>query len=204
MACRYRVQLVPKVSDICCYVLLEIGTYRRYIRCDATPDDLDGPGSHRRSHEKTDFLIKTFDPGILWDEFGIRSDIVVCFTQSWVLKVELTFSIPLNQPFTHGFPWADIHELLSPDLLHQLIKGVFKDHLVTWVCNYLFKTHGEAEALKIIEDIDHRCVFKLCFALHFKISFSCIVSQQYLRILVLDAFQMVETTISGLVMIPRL
>ena len=46
------------------------------------PDDLDGPGSHRRTHEKTDFLIKTFDPGILWDDFGIRHDIVVrsiCF-----------------------------------------------------------------------------------------------------------------------------
>ena len=42
------------------------------------PDDLDGPGSHCCSHEKTDFLIKKFDPGILWDEFGIKSDIVVC------------------------------------------------------------------------------------------------------------------------------
>ncbi len=43
------------------------------------PDDLDGPGSHRRTHEKTDFLIKAFDPGILWDDFGIRHDIVVRF-----------------------------------------------------------------------------------------------------------------------------
>ena len=35
------------------------------------PDDLDGPGSHHRTHEKTDTLIKKFDPGILWDDFGI-------------------------------------------------------------------------------------------------------------------------------------
>jgi len=46
-------------------------------RCDALPTDLDGPGSHCRSHEKTDFLIKNFDPGILWDNFGVRYDIVV-------------------------------------------------------------------------------------------------------------------------------
>lgn len=41
------------------------------------PDNLDGPGSRRRSHEKSDFLIQNFDPGILWDEFGIRDDVVV-------------------------------------------------------------------------------------------------------------------------------
>jgi len=60
------------------------------------------------------------------------------------------------KPFTHGFPRADIHELLAPDLLHQLIKGTFKDHLVTWVGDYLYQTHGEKVALEIIEDIDHR------------------------------------------------
>jgi hypothetical protein len=45
-------------------------------RCDARPTnlELDSPGSHRRLQEKTDFLI---DPGILWDEFGVRHDIVV-------------------------------------------------------------------------------------------------------------------------------
>jgi hypothetical protein len=43
------------------------------------PDDLDGSGSHRRTHEKTDFLIKDFDPDILWDDFRIWHDIVVRF-----------------------------------------------------------------------------------------------------------------------------
>ena len=50
----------------------------------------------------------------------------------------------------------DIHELLSPDLLHQLIKGVFQDHLIEWVLGYLHVTHGEKDALEIIEDIDRR------------------------------------------------
>ena len=48
--------------------------------------------------------------------------------------------------------------LLSPDLLDQLIKGTFKDHLVEWVNEYLHITHGEARALEIIQDIDRRCV----------------------------------------------
>ncbi|KAF8258996.1 hypothetical protein EI94DRAFT_1774037 [Lactarius quietus] len=91
-------------------------------KCDALPTDLNGPGSHRCSHEKTDLLIETYD----------------------------------SKPFTHSFPRADIHELLSPDLLHQLIKGVFKDHLVKWVLKYLHVEHGEKVTLEIIEDIDRR------------------------------------------------
>ncbi|KAI9439444.1 hypothetical protein BJY52DRAFT_1206931 [Lactarius psammicola] len=104
-------------------------------KCDALPTDLDGSGSHQRSHVKTDLLIKTFDPSVLWDDFGLRHNIV---------------------PFTYSFPRADIHELLAPDLLHQLIKGVFKDHLVEWVLEYLHLEHGEKRALEIIEDVDRR------------------------------------------------
>ncbi|KAH9178034.1 hypothetical protein EDB89DRAFT_2112020 [Lactarius sanguifluus] len=102
-------------------------------KCDALPTDLDGPGSHRHSQEKTDLLVKTFDWNILWDDFSFRHNIV---------------------PFTCSFPRTDIHELLALDLLHQLIKGVFKDHLVGWVLEYLHLTHREKAALEIIKDID--------------------------------------------------
>ncbi|KAF8073482.1 hypothetical protein FPV67DRAFT_1559904 [Lyophyllum atratum] len=106
-------------------------------KCEASPDNLDGnPGeTRRRRHERTDFIIKCFDPGTVWEDYGIRSDIV---------------------PFTHGFPCTDIQTLLSPDLLHQLIKGTFKDHLVTWVNEYLHVKYGETRALGIIHDIDRR------------------------------------------------
>ncbi len=66
--------------------------------------------------------------------------------------------ITLFQLFTHGFPHADIHQLIMPDILHQLIKGVFKDHLVIWVEEYLVLMHGKTHALWIIQDIDRRCV----------------------------------------------
>jgi len=60
------------------------------------------------------------------------------------------------QPFTNYFERADIYELIAPDLLHQVIKGTFKDHLVSWVEAYLEREHGTRQASKILDDIDRR------------------------------------------------
>ena len=68
------------------------------------------------------------------------------------------------QPLTSDYPCADIHELLTPDLLHQLIKGTFKDHLVDWITEYIrISAESEHEADRIIEEIDRRCVSCLSF-----------------------------------------
>jgi hypothetical protein len=65
--------------------------------------------------------------------------------------------LTMNQPFTLNFPRADIHELLSPDLLHQLIKGTFNDHLVEWVAQWAeLHTGSEAQAQKILDELDRR------------------------------------------------
>ncbi|KAG1763973.1 hypothetical protein EV702DRAFT_1182667 [Suillus placidus] len=88
-----------------------------------------------RKRVHTDTLIEECDHGKLWDEYGIIAQLV---------------------PFTNDYPRADIHELIAPDLLHQIIKGAFKDHLVAWVEKYLVATHGQAQADIILDDIDRR------------------------------------------------
>ncbi|KAG1734391.1 uncharacterized protein EDB91DRAFT_1238421 [Suillus paluster] len=59
-------------------------------------------------------------------------------------------------PFMNDFPHANIHELLAPDLLHQIIKGAFKDHLVEWVEKYLIRVHRKTQANIILDDIDRQ------------------------------------------------
>ncbi|KAJ6610445.1 hypothetical protein B0H10DRAFT_2166043 [Mycena sp. CBHHK59/15] len=129
--CQVVYGLGPYIADYLEQVWLTTIVQNWCPKCDVHPDHLDAEGTHFCSQFKTTL----FDPGILWDDFGIHSDVV---------------------PFTSHFPCADIHELLSSDLLHQVIKGTFKDHLVSWVNEYFYIEHGEKRALEIIQDLDHR------------------------------------------------
>ncbi|PSR76919.1 hypothetical protein PHLCEN_2v8143 [Hermanssonia centrifuga] len=89
----------------------------------------------RRCHEHTQALLDAFKLKTLWDDYGVVGDFL---------------------PFTADFPRADIHELLSPHLLHQVIKGTLKDHLVAWVEEYIMANHTGADVSAILADIDCR------------------------------------------------
>ncbi|KAF7370237.1 hypothetical protein MSAN_00654500 [Mycena sanguinolenta] len=126
--------LGPYIADYPEQVLLACVVQGWCPRCTASSTDLDGLGS-RRSQLHTEALFEALDHGQMWDDYGI---------------------IPGVLPFTWDFPRADIHELLLPDLLHQVIKGTFKDHLVAWVDEYLDNVHGKTEAKKTMADIDRQ------------------------------------------------
>ncbi|KAG1765633.1 hypothetical protein EDD22DRAFT_978677 [Suillus occidentalis] len=105
--------LGPYIADYPEQLVLGCVVQNWCAKCFAYPDNLDSGEGGLRSREVVDTLCDEVDAGVLWEEWGVISDVV----------------------------------LLAPDILHQVIKGAFKDHLVAWV-----KKHAKA----ILDDIDHR------------------------------------------------
>ncbi|KAI6140861.1 hypothetical protein BKA82DRAFT_4331812 [Pisolithus tinctorius] len=124
--------LVAYIADYEEQVLLSCIIWNWCPKCLAHQESLDDDALHHHC-EHADTVIKEFDFHKLWDMYGIVGDIV---------------------PFTNDFLHADIYGMHSPDILHQLIKGGFKDHLVDWVKRYLIHIHGKTQAEKVLDEID--------------------------------------------------
>lgn len=141
------------------FVFLSI-SFRRWqsdaavIRCTARPDNLD-VNATRRTQTFSDGLVQVFDRKKLWHDYGIDNNIIV---RPYLRVSHRPFLTNDYQPFTSDFPRGDIYEMISPDILHQLIKGTFKDHLVAWICEYILLRYGERQSSIILDDIDRRYV----------------------------------------------
>ncbi|KAJ3563932.1 hypothetical protein NP233_g8618 [Leucocoprinus birnbaumii] len=89
-----------------------------------------------RSLEHTVQALETYELAKLWKEYGLIGDVI---------------------PFAEDFPCANIYELITPDILRQLVKGTFKDHLVTWVEEYITRHNPDGRNTeKILDDINQR------------------------------------------------
>ncbi|KAJ3483015.1 hypothetical protein NLI96_g6598 [Meripilus lineatus] len=130
-------ELGPFIADYPEQVLLAGIVQGWCPKCLASNKTLDNIGPPR-FRALTEELCGIHTEQQLWDAFGIVGPI---------------------KPFITEFPRADIHELISPDILHQLIKGTFKDHIVSWVEGYIKAAHPPAEAQWIMDDIDRREAF---------------------------------------------
>ncbi|KIK80717.1 hypothetical protein PAXRUDRAFT_15634 [Paxillus rubicundulus Ve08.2h10] len=126
----------PYIADYPEQVLLSSIIQSWCGRCVATPKNLNDPdGGAPQTQMLTDALVEELSPGVMWDEWGVDGNV---------------------KPFTNNFPRVDIYELLTPNILHQLVKGTFKDHLAEWVGKYLDHHHGKSRAKEILADIDRR------------------------------------------------
>ncbi|KAG2039892.1 hypothetical protein BDR03DRAFT_932956 [Suillus americanus] len=133
--------LGPYIADYEEQVLLACIVRRWCAKCLSHSKALDETNL-LRSRIHVDALIEECDFDTLWAEYGVIAVLV---------------------PFTNDFPRADIHEFLTPDLLHQIIKRSFKDHLVEWVERYLLQEHGKTRANIILDDIDRRAFLDFCY-----------------------------------------
>jgi hypothetical protein len=138
------------------FIQQSLSTYSQIelLRCFAPNHDLSSI-NESRFRKITELLMRNFDDDVLWDVLGFDSGVTVCLICDLCIY---EIFISARQPYTSQFSRAHIYEPLSHDILHQFIKGTFKNHLVTWIEDYLKLTHPANGAKRIVNDIDMRYV----------------------------------------------
>ena len=137
-----------------------------YIRCDAKPTDLDGPGSHRRSHEKTDLLIKSYDTKVLWDDFGVRHNIVVCITPLLTPSSNKAFN-SLSHILSHAQTFTNCSPLIS---FISWSKGFSRTTSLNGSWNIYMWHMGRRMPWRLLRTLIAGMIFFiLCFVTHKKI-----------------------------------
>ena len=65
------------VSEVRNSIFGLIASFSFCIRCSANPEDLDGELT-RRTRQHSDAIVEELELGVLWHEYGLVGDIVVC------------------------------------------------------------------------------------------------------------------------------
>ena len=121
LAGRYHSRVVSQVSFLCLLTLFNDPD----IRCDAMPHNLDDPNAQCRFHEKTDYVFKYFDPSILWEDYGIWCDVMVCilllaliFTDTKCYSLTLMiFHMLISMSYSHPTSYINLPRVLSRTIL---------------------------------------------------------------------------------------
>ncbi|KAI9444428.1 hypothetical protein F5148DRAFT_1278259 [Russula earlei] len=112
--------------------------------CKAPPENLDDPNANLCSQEKTQFLLKTFDPDTIWDNYGV-SDIHKLGTPN--ILYQLVKGVVSAFPVFPGLQWfPDGHDFTqwTGDDSKALIKvyipaitGLVPDNMVTCITDFV-------------------------------------------------------------------
>jgi len=144
-------------SEFCCRKIYHRSIISTILRCTAPANRLDDPPDDIHVTPwwlgHTTLILEIIELDQLWDKYGLVGKVVICFNQS-SLPSAFDWDAQSLEAFTKDIPRADIHELILPDILHQVVKGTFKDHIVDWIQAYIGKVNLENCAQEVLDDID--------------------------------------------------